>query len=732
MEHQLVLLADASLRSLIVAAAAFAASWRRPAAFRHAVWSSALICMLLMPAMTALLPELPIAVWPASQPAPVPSIDLPAAMPAGQPGPALPVSKPWWPQAMVWVYAGVAALFAARVALAYAMAARLVRRSTQVLDFRALRFADGCEVYESEAARVPVTVGPRIVLPRAWREWDDACVAAALAHEAAHVRRHDWWIALAAAVNRCVFWFHPLAWWLERNLSNLAEQAADDASLLATGDRRAYARLLVNMAQAVQQGGRRMAWEALAMARPSGVSRRVEAALDERRKLSAGVGRARAAAVLACAVVLGTVAASARLVAQQARAEQVMRFGIPANPQRQTAERVSELEAQVAANSDDFTARQALIMHYNSAGDREAWKRHLIAYIERWPESAWLSSPTFRVMVQLPRMADASDYAELRQVWDRMLQQRPDDPRVAFNAALTMRYAGAYQDAAALLRKVQEREPENRRISSVELVDVYVDAIVAGEGRPVGFAQEARRELLASSDPTALLTAGSRLEQWMMMHPGTSSTLEPLAKSISECLRELGVELQQGGARMPARGVGGGVAGGVGGGVRTGVAAGVAGGVPGGVRTGAMAGAPQGIAGGLPGGIRDPNTGIVTAAPAPVIAQAVEAFPPPPEGVQRIRVGGAIQAVRLEHHENPEYPPLARQARVQGVVRFNALIGADGYIRDLTLTSGHPLLVPAAQQAVRRWKYQVTLLNGQPVEVITTIDIPFSLDDTDI
>jgi len=73
------------------------------------------------------------------------------------------------------------------------------------------------------------------------------------------------------------------------------------------------------------------------------------------------------------------------------------------------------------------------------------------------------------------------------------------------------------------------------------------------------------------------------------------------------------------------------------------------------------------------------------------------------------------------------YPPLAKAARVQGTVKFEAVIGKDGSIQNLHMISGPPLLVQAAMQAVQQWKYRPTLLNGEPVEVITTIDVNFTL-----
>ena len=73
------------------------------------------------------------------------------------------------------------------------------------------------------------------------------------------------------------------------------------------------------------------------------------------------------------------------------------------------------------------------------------------------------------------------------------------------------------------------------------------------------------------------------------------------------------------------------------------------------------------------------------------------------------------------------YPPLAKAARVQGTVKLDALISKTGTITNLKLISGPPLLVAAAMAAVQQWQYKPTLLNDEPVEVITTIDVNFTL-----
>jgi len=92
-----------------------------------------------------------------------------------------------------------------------------------------------------------------------------------------------------------------------------------------------------------------------------------------------------------------------------------------------------------------------------------------------------------------------------------------------------------------------------------------------------------------------------------------------------------------------------------------------------------------------------------------------------------IPVSTGVQSAKIIRQVNPVYPPLARQARISGTVRLVAIIGRDGAIQNLQVTSGHPLLTPAAVDAVKQWLYRPTLLSGEPVEVITQIDVNFTL-----
>ena len=95
---------------------------------------------------------------------------------------------------------------------------------------------------------------------------------------------------------------------------------------------------------------------------------------------------------------------------------------------------------------------------------------------------------------------------------------------------------------------------------------------------------------------------------------------------------------------------------------------------------------------------------------------------PPP-----VRVGGRIQNARILRKVQPEYPEEALTHYVTGTVKLEAVIAVDGSVRDVQLVSGHPMLAPAAIEAVSQWRYRPTRLNGQDVEVITLIDVNFNL-----
>jgi len=121
---------------------------------------------------------------------------------------------------------------------------------------------------------------------------------------------------------------------------------------------------------------------------------------------------------------------------------------------------------------------------------------------------------------------------------------------------------------------------------------------------------------------------------------------------------------------------------------------------------------------GIPGGIGDTMGGLGTA-PAP---------PPPPKAMpQRIHVGGNVENAKLVRKVTPQYPSIARAAHISGTVVLHAVIAKNGTVQQLKYVSGPALLMASAMNAVREWRYEPTELNGQPVEVDTTIQVVYSL-----
>jgi len=139
------------------------------------------------------------------------------------------------------------------------------------------------------------------------------------------------------------------------------------------------------------------------------------------------------------------------------------------------------------------------------------------------------------------------------------------------------------------------------------------------------------------------------------------------------------------------------------------VTGGVVGGVPGGI--------PGGQLGGVIGGIISSTSSLA----------AVPNLSKPMALPQRLRISQGVSKGLLVFRVEPAYPVLARQAHVQGTVVLTAIIDKEGNIQNLQLVSGHPLLTPAAIEAVKQWRYKPFLLNGQPVLIETTVTVNFSL-----
>ncbi len=173
---------------------------------------------------------------------------------------------------------------------------------------------------ESEFISVPVTMGAlrsTILLPAAWREWDEAKLNAVVAHEVSHIARRDAFTQRLSLLHRAIFWFSPLAWWLDRHLANLAEQASDEAALSCGADRTRYATTLLEFFEALQAAPGRVWWQGVSMAKAGQAEKRVDRILSWKGTVTmgfkkSGFKKAIAVAAVALAVPVVYLAASAR------------------------------------------------------------------------------------------------------------------------------------------------------------------------------------------------------------------------------------------------------------------------------------------------------------------------------------------------------------------------------------------------------------------------------------
>jgi len=408
--HFLAFLAELTVRALVLGAIGMSAVWamRRSSADRqHAIWRLVLMGMVVLPFLMLFLPPLRLLPTRATTIAEnvVTSIQhssyVPTGVGADKVRPALPISdfpeprsRRWWPA----IYAAIAGLLLLRTVRAVACAKKLARESRPIrrssVDIAHLRH----ELRESDAVKIPFTVGWSdhvIVLPQGWRLWDAFKLQSVLAHEIAHIRRADWVTSVVAGLNRSVFWFHPLAWWLERRLNTLAEDACDESAIRSTGDPLRYAKVVLEFARAA---ARQQPVMGTAMARSSDVCRRVDRIMDGRVVVKSAIpGFAGVLMVLLAAPIMYGVAAlelipEARQM-QSGRSvytieehrdlhQQLLRDGWNLKP-----DEVVKLESQLASNPQNLDARRKLLSYYTQQVIAEPRATYLLWLIEHHPDA---------------------------------------------------------------------------------------------------------------------------------------------------------------------------------------------------------------------------------------------------------------------------------------------------------------------------------------------------------
>jgi GWxTD domain-containing protein len=313
------LLLEAAARALLLAIATGAVIGImrvKSAAGRHAAWTVVLLAMLALPLWVQWGPKASLPVT-SSHPPNVWTISASPAPAAPSPGAIAPetaslgdnavathtqssIRRLSWRAAVVLVYGIGVVVLLGRLMVGTRQAQRLIRRAARDRSH-----------WTSDMCAAPVTVGwfrPIVILPLRWDTWSDGQLAAVMVHEQEHARRRDPLVHWLALLNRAVFWFHPLAWWLERRLLSLAEGACDAAVLSRGHERAEYCEYLLSLARTVAATGSRIDIVGMAMSGPS-LLQRVERILNHAPEPSTSSRRI-ACAVSACALLAAIAAAT--------------------------------------------------------------------------------------------------------------------------------------------------------------------------------------------------------------------------------------------------------------------------------------------------------------------------------------------------------------------------------------------------------------------------------------
>jgi len=306
--NEIEFLAEWALRSSILIFGGALLIWLtriKDPAIRLAGWIALLLGSLLIPVMTMTLPVVPVPVLRAAAPIPpepaeVVQVDFTASVPPVPETVSQAPPKFYWYRAGLALYAIVASALLLRLCLGLYLSWRILRRSRRT----------GRNFFASPDIASPATLGilrPLVVLPRDWPEWEPAKLASVLAHERSHIERYDPAVQFLSAIHRALLWFSPAAWFLHSKVVRTGEEVSDDAAIAVTGDRPAYAGMLVDF---MQRRALPRHYLSVPMSRYGRADRRIQRILDCP-TLSRGVARLGFAAILLVASPLAYFTATA-------------------------------------------------------------------------------------------------------------------------------------------------------------------------------------------------------------------------------------------------------------------------------------------------------------------------------------------------------------------------------------------------------------------------------------
>jgi TonB family protein len=365
-----------------------------------------------------------------------------------------------------------------------------------------------------------------------------------------------------------------------------------------------------------------------------------------------------------------------------------------------SADQVAGLEDRLQSNPVDTSTRLRLLMHYQDSAParadlnppaREARLRHILYLIENQPGEAAAGSPLAYVYKSGGPYADAGDHEMARSAWQRAANSNPANMDVQVNAACFL-YVEHPEAAEESLSRILDREPSSRRVAAY--LGFFYAMDILGMTGPLGpggrtpeererLSARARSELGRVSNPFTLGAAATALPNlFVRSNMGRAPADDRTPFEYSAALRTRSRQLG--------------------------------------------AGDPE-LSGPMPMIREFQQLTASPSVPPPGRSIPLRSSPGVVSDGNAVQIAPPVQAAKLIDKPEPLYPPAAGEARIQGIVRFNVVVTADGKIEGSRLVSGHPLLVLAAQQALQGYRYQPTLLNGVPVRVITQVDIPFTL-----
>jgi TonB family protein len=565
------------------------------------------------------------------------------------------------------------------------------------------------------ASAGPLTYGVfshTILLPLSANDWTPARRRLVLAHEMAHVKRHDGAGQLLCQIVCAVYWFNPLVWYAVRRLRIERERACDDCVLGLDGNAPDYADHLLQIARGLNAGP---ALTAVSMAHPSQLKSRVIAILDSgirRNPMSRFTTFLLLSATAALTVSLGVVRVKT-LAATPLPALLMPLHPPPTAIPEPPAQPVPAAAAAVQQTSPGYVVNRlpvaypadamqkriegtvAIELSFNARG--EIVDSRVLSGPEELRQAALQTAVTGKYAINLARSL---------QVLVEFKLPAPGSTRMSGSVANSLRASlpgatvtATNKQTGVVATAVTDPAGEYRFVDLLPgayRVNVRLDGFqpLTFENVSLGDSQQVRLNFdLASGDgagaPDAAAQATpirTRPDPGVLNGVDIRGLEEPLLSEMRQKLQPLqglpiGSDLLN-----QVRAL---------------------------IRSSVWGEKPVGF-------IVSPRTGASS-------DLLISFFAPPTSanGV-RIRIGGNVAAGNLIQQVKPVYPAEAKEARIQGVVVLEIDITAVGLVGDVRVITGHPLLLQSAIDAVRQWVYKPQLVNGQPVDVVTIVTVNFA------